>query len=137
MFPGMRTDAPLRVFLGHTSDLREHPRERSYVAAAESAVMRAGHAVTNMAYFAARDAEPADYCVAEVERADVFVGIIGMRYGATVRGRPEVSYTELEFEAATAAGIPRLILLVKDDAEGLPAVDQPADHRGRQESFRR
>jgi len=76
----MRTDAPLRVFLGHTSDLREHPRERSFVAAAESAVMRAGHAVTNMAYFAARDTEPADYCAAEVERADVFVRIAGIRH---------------------------------------------------------
>ena len=137
MLPGMRTDAPLRVFLGHTSDLREHPKERSFVDAAESAVIRAGHALSNMAYFAARDAEPAEYCVAEVERADVFVGIIGLRYGATVRGRPEVSYTELEFEAATRLGIPRLILLVRDDAVGLPAVDQPAEHRLRQGAFRR
>ncbi|TMC03515.1 MAG: hypothetical protein E6J41_27195 [Chloroflexi bacterium] len=64
----MRRDSPLRIFLGHTSDLREHPRERSYVAAAEAAVMRAGHAISNMAYFAARDTSPADYCVAEVAR---------------------------------------------------------------------
>ncbi len=128
---------PWRVFLSHTSELREHPSDRSYVAAAEAAVMRAGHAVSNMAYFAARDSEPAAYCTAEVERADVFVGIIGLRYGATVRGRPEVSYTELEFEAATAAGIPRLILLVKDDAAGLPVVDQPDEHRNMQEAFRR
>ena len=132
----MRTDAPLRIFLSHTSELREYPSVRSYVAAAEAAVMRAGHAISNMAYFAARDAEPADHGTAEVGRADVFVGIIGLRYGATVRGRPE-SYTELEFEAATAAGIPRLILLVKDDAIGLPAVDQPADHAIRQAAFRR
>jgi tetratricopeptide (TPR) repeat protein len=133
----MRREAPLRIFLGHTSELREHPKERSYVAAAESAVMRAGHAVSNMAYFAARDTEPADYSAAEVQRADVFVGIIGMRYGSPVRDRPELSYTELEFEAAMAAGIPRLLLLVKEDAVGLPAADQAAEHRGRQEAFRR
>jgi hypothetical protein len=134
---GMRRDAPLRIFLSHTSELREHPTERSYVAAAESAVVRAGHAISNMAYFAARDTEPAEYCTAEVGRADVFVGIIGLRYGSPVRDRPELSYLELEFEAASAAGIPRLILLVRDDAAGLPAVEQPADHRGRQEAFRR
>ena len=133
----MRREPPRRIFLSHTSEQREHPRERSYVAAAEAAVMRAGHAISNIAYFAARDAETVDDCVAEVQRADVFVGIVGMRYGSPVRDRPEVSYTELEFEVATRAGIPRLILLVKDDAAGLPVVDQPADHAIRQAAFRR
>jgi tetratricopeptide (TPR) repeat protein len=136
MVDGMRREAPLRIFVGYTSDLHEHPRERSYVDAAESAVMRAGHAISNMAYFAARDTSPADYCTAEVGRADIFVGVIGMRYGSTVRDRPDLSYTELEFEAATAAGIPRLILIVRDDAAGLPAVEQPAGHAIRQQAFR-
>jgi hypothetical protein len=75
----MRTDAPLRIFLSHTSELREHPKERSYVTAAEAAVMRAGHAISKVAYLAARDTEPADYCSAEVRRADVVVGIIEVR----------------------------------------------------------
>ena len=68
MVAGMRREPPLRIFLSHTSELREHPREWSYVAAAEAAVMRAGHAISNMANFAARDTEPADYCVANVAR---------------------------------------------------------------------
>ncbi len=71
---GMRREAPLRIFLSYTSELREHPSDRSYVAAAESAVMRAGHAVSNMARFAARDTEPAEYCTAEVERTDTLIG---------------------------------------------------------------
>src|SRR5439155_24253209 len=68
--------------------------------------------------------------------ADVFVGIIGLRYGATVQGRPDLSYTELEFKAATAAKRPRLILLIKDDAPDLPIVDQPVEHSSRQNAFR-
>ena len=46
---------PQRVFLSHTSDLGKDTEPASFVAAAVSAVLRARHAVTDMAYFAARD----------------------------------------------------------------------------------
>ncbi len=128
---------PWRVFLSHTSDLREHPADRSFVAAAEAAVMRAGHAVTDMAYFVARDTEPADYCMRMVESADVYVGIIGLRYGALVGADPGMSYTELEFETATALGLPRLIFLVREGASTHVPAGQPHEERDRQEAFRR
>ena len=128
---------PWRVFLSHTSDLRDYPEDCSFVAAAEAAVMRAGHAVADMAYFTARDMEPAEFCSRMVGQADVYVGIIGLRYGAVVRGRPELSYTELEFDEATALGLHRLIFIIREGPQPDFIVDQPDEETARQADFRR
>jgi len=127
---------PWRVFLSHTSDLGNFPTDRSFVAAAQSAVIRAGHAVTDMSYFTARDNEPSDYCERMVADASVYVGIIGLRYGTSVRGRPDRSYTELEYEAASQLGMPRLIFMTRLESESLPPPDQTAEQTTRQQAFR-
>ena len=134
---GSNTATPLRIFLSHTSDLGKPDEPESFVAAAVAAVLRARHAVTDMAYFAARDTSPASVCVEMVAQSDVYVGIIGMRYGSPVRDRPEVSYTELEFEAAGTHDQPRLIFLIREDCAHLPTAGESARRRARQTRFRR
>jgi hypothetical protein len=109
---------PLKVFVSHTSELRQYPQERSFVVAAERAIIRAGCVPLDMEYFTAREDKPADYCDQEIGKADVYVGVLGFRYGSPVSGEPEHSYTELEFDAATAAGLDRLVYLLDEGAAG-------------------
>jgi hypothetical protein len=129
------------VFLSHTSELRAFPAEgKSYVVEAERAIAAAGHVIVDMADFPAADQPAAQVCVEQVRGCEVYVGVLGTRYGSPVPDRPEVSYTELEFDTATAAGMPRLVFLLDTAAAdvGIPLAEL-IDYRfgDRQDVFRR
>ncbi len=129
-----------RVFVSHTSELREFPPGNSYVAAAERAISAEGHVIVDMADFPAADQPAAGLCMDRVRGCEVYVGVLGTRYGSPVRDKPEVSYTELEFEAATGAGLDRLVFVLDEGAAdvGLPVsalIDR--EFGARQDAFRR
>ena len=133
-------DARWRVFISHTSELRNFPKAMSYVAAVERAVSAAGHVIVDMADFAAASRPPARVCAEMVRGCDVYVGVLGTRYGSPVRDQREVSYTELEFRTATEAGLDRLVFLLDTAAAdvGIPlseVIDR--EFGARQDAFRR
>jgi tetratricopeptide (TPR) repeat protein len=120
-----------QVFISHTSDMARFPAGRSFVRAALDAVGRAGLAPVDMRYFSAREDRPADYCRQRVTECEVYVGVVGFRYGSLVPGE-RVSYTELEFDAAGLAGLPRLVFLLAGP-DGLPRSLADPDQRAVQE----
>jgi hypothetical protein len=90
--------------------------------------------------FPATDQPAARLCTERVQGCEVYVGVLGTRYGSLVRDEPEVSYTELEFDTATKAGLARLVFLLDADAEnvGIPLsalIDREFGER--QDAFRR
>ena len=105
------------MFLSHTSELRQYPeRGASYIHLAERAVSAAGYAIVDMEDFEATDQAPDEFDDQKIRGSDVYVGIYGRRYGTPVRNRPDKSYTELEFDTATALGLPRLLFLLDSDS---------------------
>jgi hypothetical protein len=79
------------------------------------ALQRLGVEDVAMETFTADDARPVDKCVADVRSCDLYVGVFAWRYGHVPPGHEE-SITALEYRAAAAARIPRLVFLLSEDA---------------------
>lgn len=119
------------VFLSSTfKDLTEH---RNAVLAAVNSLD--GYKCIAMEQFGARDGIAVRFDREAVLRADLFVGIVGHIYGS-VDVEKKKSYTELEFDAARAAGKPRLIFLSREDMSLPITLVESDEMRRRQTSFR-
>ncbi len=64
---------------------------------------------------------PLDECVTQLTSCDLYVGVLGARYGSVHQSG--LSYTELEFDAASRLQIPRLIYMLSSTAPALSLDD--------------
>lgn len=94
-----------------------------------------GFQCVRMEDFGARDIESDPFCRDLVAECDVFVGLVGYLYGSVPPGGSR-SYTEGEYEAAVAAGIPRLLFLASDSFPLGPTLREPDDLWQRQQFYR-
>jgi hypothetical protein len=121
-----------RVFVGHTSELASWPERMSCVQAVLEALATAHLVAIEMRFFRAQDRHPEQVCEEAVRGCAAYVAVIGFRYGSLVPGR-DISYTEMEFDTAMAAGIPRVVVVLTSP----PADESLADaDRTRIDRFR-
>jgi len=78
-----------RAFI--SSVMSELPAERT---AAADAVRTVGAKPVLFEEFGGRDADPEDAYLAEVETADIYIGILGRRYGKPLRSRYSATHSE-------------------------------------------
>lgn len=74
------------------------------------------HDVISMEDYVASDAYPLHKCLADVASCQLYVGLIGWRYGyQPAKDNPEqLSITELEYRQAGESGLPRLLFLIDE-----------------------
>ena len=91
----------LKVFLSHTNEFSKYPdssNDKTYVARAKDAVEKFNHKCIEMEAFTADPSSPENYDARMVKECDVYIGIIGMRYGSTTS--EGISHTEHEYNTA-------------------------------------
>ena len=68
-----------------------------------------------MENYVAEPGSALDRCLADVRSCDLYIGVIGWRYGCVPPGHDR-SFVELEYRAAVSAGTDLLIFILDDDA---------------------
>lgn len=70
--------------------------------------------IRGMETFGARSQKPMDVCLEEVSQSDIYVGIVGMRYGSVEKAMGR-SFVELEYSKALESNLPILIYLIDEN----------------------
>jgi hypothetical protein len=94
-----------------------------------------GYHCVRMEDFGARELESAKFCARRVAECDVFVGLVGQRYGSSPPD-DDRSFTEIEFDAAKAKGIPSLIFAAPEEFAAPANLIELDVLRERQKAFR-
>jgi hypothetical protein len=94
-----------------SSTARDLPDHRQQVM---DACLRQGMLPIAMEHLPASDADAVQTSLDMVDRADLYLGVIGFRYGHVPAGHA-ISITEMEFSRAIKRGIPCLIFLMHED----------------------
>lgn len=84
------------------------------------ALESSGYRVFGMELFTAGSQPPLKTCLAELDRSDIYIALIGEYYGSCPPGHKK-SYTQLEYERSVERGMPLFIFLTGDDAHVTPA----------------
>ncbi|NKM24958.1 DUF4062 domain-containing protein [Rhizobium laguerreae] len=118
-----------QIFVSSTfSDLEEERRKVIEM------IMNMGHIPIGMEAFQASDSTQWDYITRRIDECDYYVVIIAERYGSMQDGK---SYTQMEYEYATAKGIPVVAFLLAENVRRTLPVDRVDVHlRSQVEAFR-
>ena len=95
-----------------------------------SALRQMGHHVICMEDYGAADERPLSRCLADVDRCEIYVGVLAWRYGyRPLEGNPtSLSITELEYRSALESGKICLLFLLNKSQPWPPAyIDRGSD----------
>lgn len=92
--------------------------------------------IRGMEVFGARTQKPLETCLSEVLTSELFIGIIGMRYGS-VDEESGKSFVELEYETAIKRGLEISIYLIDEENASIPPINVDCENAERLRNFKK
>ena len=104
-----KSSNPWRIFVSSTKEDLVPYRE-----AVESVLIGMEQIPLGMEYFVSSPDSPIDVCLSTVRRSQLYIVIVGMRYGSIEEGSGK-SFTELEYDEAVKNKIPVLAFVIDEE----------------------